>query len=131
MNTLPFHGNGSATTPKTLKVRSGEVIFTVRLVTAGDRYGRDFCLCYDKGDPLFQADDPLVEFYDARHPTTEFGWFISRYYASTLRERAPRTGLCLQGDAKHLSLDAEAFARVHHWLAQHLGGERLSESARS
>ena len=43
--------------------------FNVRIVRAGDRYGRDNCLTHDK-------DEPLVEFYDSRYPHTEYGQFV-------------------------------------------------------
>ena len=51
--------------------------FNVRVVNKGDKYGRDFVLTND-------SDKPLVEFYDARYPHTEFGQFITRYYVSTI-----------------------------------------------
>ena len=44
--------------------------FNVRIVRAGDRYGRDNCLTYDK-------DEPLVEFYIG-------DYFVSRYYVATI-----------------------------------------------
>lgn len=58
--------------------------FNVRLVEAGDRYGRDFCLTheYEPSD----IDKAMVEFYDARFLHTKFGQFVSRYYVSTLLE---------------------------------------------
>jgi hypothetical protein len=54
------------------------VRFNVRLVKKGDRYGLDNCLVHEK-------DEPIVEFYDARHPHTEYGQFITRYAVSSLR----------------------------------------------
>ena len=69
--------------------------FNVRIVRAGDRYGRDFCLTHDK------EDKPLVEFYDGRHPHTEYGQFVSRYYVATIlgtdRYGSGEGGLCLDG----------------------------------
>lgn len=69
--------------------------FNVRIVRAGDKYGRDFCLTHDK------EDQPLVEFYDSRHPHTEFGQFVSRYYVETIlgtdRYGSGTGGLCLDG----------------------------------
>lgn len=68
--------------------------FNVRIVRAGDRYGRDNCLTYDK-------DEPLVEFYDNRYPHTEHGQFVSRYYVATIlgtdRYGSGEGGLCLDG----------------------------------
>jgi hypothetical protein len=51
--------------------------FNVRVVNQGDKYGRDFCLTHN-------GDKPMVEFYDARYPHTEFGQFVSRYYFETI-----------------------------------------------
>tara|TARA_Y100000310_G_scaffold120368_2_gene119118 strand:+ start:4587 stop:4904 length:318 start_codon:yes stop_codon:yes gene_type:complete len=71
--------------------------FNVRVVMVGDSYGREGVLTHN-ADPFFH-DDPLVEFYDAKYPHTEYGQFISRYYLGTLAGRPEgRGGLCLQGD---------------------------------
>ena len=51
--------------------------FNVRILSKGDKYGRDFCLTHDE-------DKPIVEFYDRRYPHTEFGQFITRYYVGTI-----------------------------------------------
>ena len=58
--------------------------WTIRVLDIGDKYGREDCLTYD-------ADEPVVEFYDADHPHTidapsgtVLGQFVSRYYISTI-----------------------------------------------
>ena len=43
--------------------------FNVRVVNKGDKFGRDFCLTHE-------SEKPMVEFYDARYPHTEFGQFV-------------------------------------------------------
>jgi len=68
---------------------SNGVPFNSRIVKMGEKYGLDFCLTHDE-------NEPLVEFYDARYPHTEFGQFVSRYYYSTLSED-PGQGINLDG----------------------------------
>jgi hypothetical protein len=51
--------------------------YNIRVVGKGEKYGRDFKLTNNE-------DKPLVEFYDARYPHTEFGQFITRYYVGTI-----------------------------------------------
>lgn len=82
----------------------------VRVVHPGDAYGLD--------DVLTNDGEAMVEFYDARYPHTEHGQFISRYYLSTLNERAPGTGLDLDGGIPDWSVTGDncdtaiAFATV-------------------
>jgi hypothetical protein len=68
--------------------------YNVRIVRKGDKYGREFCLTYDK-------DEPMVEFYDSRYPHAEYGQFVSRYYVATIlgtdRYGSGEGGLCLDG----------------------------------
>ncbi len=95
--------------------------FTMRLVRKGDGYGRDLALIHDK-------DEPLVEFYDARHACDrtaekggEYGQFVSRYYAKTLRTRNAGTGLNLEGSVPDWTVDASgmwvAMVILDHWRA--------------
>jgi len=51
------------------------VRFRLRIVRAGEAYGRTNALT---------ADRDLVEFYDTRYDHTEFGQFVQRYYVETL-----------------------------------------------
>jgi hypothetical protein len=69
--------------------------FNVVLVRKGDAYGRNDCLTHD-------AEDPLVEFYDATYEADDRfylgrGQFVSRYYLRTLTDRKVRRGLDLCG----------------------------------
>jgi len=83
--------------------------FNVRIVNNGQRYGATGSLVHDK-------DDPLVEFYDSRYPHTDYGQFVSRYYASTLLEGENR-GLCLDGgNADSWSVSADGMTLVRAYL---------------
>lgn len=77
---------------------SNGVPFNSRIVKKGEKYGLDFCLTYDE-------NEPLVEFYDARYPHTEFGQFVSRYYYSTL-SKDPGRGINLDGGVDDWFVDA-------------------------
>ena len=84
--------------------------FNVRIVRRGDGYGLNLCLTHNQAEPL-------VEFYDARYPHTEFGQFVSRYYVSTILEGANR-GLCLDGAEPEWSISAGDMAVVRAWLLE-------------
>ena len=85
-------------------------LINVRVVHPGDAYGLDNVLTND--------GEAMVEFYDARYPHTEYGQFVSRYRLSTLNERAPGTGLDLDGGIPDWSVTGDncdtaiAFATV-------------------
>lgn len=49
----------------------------VRIVENGEQYGQADALTHN-------GTEPLVEFFDARHPHTPDGQFISRYYLSVI-----------------------------------------------
>ena len=83
--------------------------FTVRFVNKGDTYGRDFCLTHDK-------DEPLIEFYDARYPHTEFGQFVSSYYVETLRGHTG--GLILDGGIPEWTVSASGMKQVQNLIEQ-------------
>lgn len=89
--------------------------FTVRLVSKGDRYGLDHCLAHDK-------DEPLVEFYDARYPFTEFGQFVARYDISTILD-GDDAGINLDGGVPEWTISADDMAAVRAWL-EPLAGNR-------
>jgi hypothetical protein len=81
----------------------------VRIVMPGDSYGKDMCIVHGRESryptPEAHLNDPLVEFYDARHPFDRLSdnvsaQFISRYYLSTLTE-----GLVKGGTIHGLDLD--------------------------
>jgi len=82
--------------------------FSVRVVYSGDKYGLNFKLTHDK-------DAPLVEFYDAEHPHTQYGQFISRYYLSKLLERT-NAGLDLLGYEPKWKIDRDTMAEIISWL---------------
>jgi hypothetical protein len=86
--------------------------FNVRVVNKGDKYGRDFCLTNE--------GKPLVEFYDARYPHTEFGQFVSRYYVETILGDdgyGPKdSGLSLDGGIPEWTVSAEDMATVRDYL---------------
>lgn len=87
--------------------------FNVRIVNTGDRYGRNDCLINDK--------PPMVEFYDNRFDFPDFmgrGQFVSRYYVSTLLERQPDTGLCLDGGVPAWSVSAQDMEQVMQYIQQ-------------
>lgn len=94
-------------------INDGGRPWTARLVFKGMAYGLDFKLVHDK-------DEPLVEFYDARHEHTPYGQFVSRYYAETLLEgyEKGRTagGICLDGGVPSWNLSGAALGRVLDWV---------------
>ena len=83
--------------------------FTVRFVNKGDTYGRNFCLTHDK-------DEPMIEFYDARYPHTEFGQFVSRYYVKTLRGHTG--GLILDGGIPEWTVSSAGMEQVQNLIEQ-------------
>jgi hypothetical protein len=86
--------------------------FNVRVVNTGDKYGRDFCLTNE--------GKPLVEFYDARYPHTEFGQFVARYYVETILEGdgyGPKdSGLSLDGGIPEWTVSASDMVTVRNFL---------------
>lgn len=83
--------------------------FTVRFVNNGDKYGLDFCLTHDK-------DEPMIEFYDARYPLTEFGQFVSRYYVKSLRGHTAR--LILDGGIPEWTVSSDGMKQVQNLIEQ-------------
>lgn len=105
--------------PAILEVTSSlGIIFKVRIIQKGDNYGTEFKLTYD-------AEEPQVEFYDTRHPHTEFGQFVSRYYAKTLlgddAYGSGSGGLDLQGGVATWKIDEAAMDQVRSWVRARLG----------
>lgn len=91
---------------KTFRVTAENgVPFVVRRVDAGDKYGLENCLTYPhKTD----SPAPLIEFYDARYPHTEFGQFVSRYNQSTLMAKERGTGINLHGGVPQWQMDGKS-----------------------
>ena len=89
--------------------------FNVRVVSKGDKYGLNFCLTHNE-------DKPLVEFYDARYPHTEFGQFVSRYYVETILGNdgygSKEGGLSLHGGIPEWTVSAEDMATVRTFLQE-------------
>ena len=80
--------------------------FVARVITKGEPYGRE-------GSGLV-ASDMIVEFYDAKHLDRfgPIGQFVTRYYASTLRDHGDAQGLCLDGGVPEWQIDADAMRKV-------------------
>lgn len=92
-----------------LNIESNGIPFVVRLVCKGDNYGRENGLTHTE-------DKPLVEFYDARYSHTQFGQFISRYYADTLTLQHGPNALDLYGGSPDWQIDAAGMQEVFTWL---------------
>lgn len=104
-------------------INSAGIRFTVRIVRPGDRYGAfdedayDFVLVH--GEPSRHTTpspldvEPMIEFYDTRYPFGQFGQFVTRYYASTLAERADEyVSLVLDGGSSSWFIDGAGLQRV-------------------
>ena len=87
--------------------------FSVRRVMPGDTYGL-------RGQLTHDGDEPMIEFYDARHTQENtLGHFVSRYYESTLlhrRERLLHEGICLEGRVSDWVVDADSMQEVLEWV---------------
>ncbi|MBT28966.1 MAG: hypothetical protein CMO01_04820 [Thalassobius sp.] len=126
MSQTPFEADGPA--DNTVRIDNAEtgIPFTMRVVMNGDAYGKDMALTHE-------ADDPLIEFYDARSQMDTdplgrpLGQFVSRYRLSTLDgTETPFTrsifsegrGLDLQTDVADWTLDASAIAQAREALVE-------------
>jgi hypothetical protein len=99
------HTKGTAMSTFAFTAENG-IPFVARRVDKGENYGRDERIAH-------QEDDPLIEFYDTRHPHTKYGQFVSRYYLSTLQKRDQNQGLCLDGgNADVWSIDSGSLSTV-------------------
>lgn len=92
------------------------ILFNVRVVQNGDKYGRQDCLTH-------KEDEPLVEFYDASFIDKDWprGQFISSYYLETLQSRyveyGGHCGICLDGGSPNVwYLDGGAMKEVLDWI---------------
>jgi len=91
------------------------VPMNIRLVFKGEKYGLDDCITHER-------DEPLVEFYDARHMHTDIGQFVSRYGISSLKgedgfsnKRKPGVGINLNGGVKDWKMDGVSLDAVISW----------------
>ena len=80
-------------------INNEEIPINVRVVHRGDTYSRD--------ELIYQSDEPLVEFYDARF-TKDHCWrgqFINRYLLSALQDHLDEwpieTGIGLDDSSEH------------------------------
>jgi hypothetical protein len=93
----------------TITATSG-VRFNVRILTEGDAYGASGALIWE------HEDRPGVEFYDARHPFTPLGQFVSRYFVDDILDST--AGLDLYGGEPSWKIDPAAMYVVRRWLLQ-------------
>ena len=75
----------------------------------------------------YDEDKPMVEFYDARYPHTEYGQFITRYYIGTILGldgyygRPVDNGLCLDGGNRNeWSVSSCEMQVVKDYISQHI-----------
>lgn len=99
---------------ETMSVKAANgVRFVARILRDGDQFGTSAFMFWDH-------EEPGIEFYDARHPFTEFGQFISRYYVDTILGRNEFSsgvgGLDLQGGVESWKIDAGTMMLVRIWL---------------
>jgi hypothetical protein len=90
-------------------VNNKGVPFHVRLIRKGDYYGLNNGIRHD-------GNEPLVEFYDARHVQgfTILGQFVSRYLLSTLI--CHEGGLCLDGGVDDWYITDQNMKNIKRWL---------------
>jgi hypothetical protein len=86
--------------------------FNLRIVAAGDHYGRNDCLRHD--------GPPMVEFYCARADAKfgERGQFVSRYYVKTITDNTYPYGLCLDGGVPEWSISTKGMKEVLDYLKE-------------
>ena len=82
------------------------LIWAVRIVEKGDKYGLDDCMDND--------GTPLVEFYDTRYEHTDLGQFVSRYFIDTLTRG--EGGLNLDGCEPEWTIHRPCMHRIRDWL---------------
>jgi hypothetical protein len=88
--------------------------FNIRIVNAGDAYGRKDCLINDS--------EQMIEFYDSRFDQDDWmgrGQFVSRYYTKTILGGKYPNGLCLD-DPRNVQwiVSAEAMNQVIEFIKQ-------------
>ena len=82
------------------------LIWAVRIVENGDKYGLDDCMDND--------GTPFVEFYDTRYEHTDLGQFVSRYFIDTMTEG--EGGLNLYGGVPSRNINEPCMNRIRDWL---------------
>ena len=99
-----------------LRFKNNNIPFIARIVEKGENYGRNFALTH-------KNDEPLIEFYDARHRMPDFqidglflGQFVSRYNESTIKDL--KTGIFLDSGSTDWSINAENISVVQEWMKE-------------
>ena len=90
------------------------VTFNARLLTNGEKYGRNFALTHE--------GKPVIEFYDTRYDHTPLGQFVARYLLETLSE-ACYDGigvLSLQGNSKTWYIEGDSLQDIVDWAYNEL-----------
>ena len=83
------------------------LIWAVRIVEQGDKYGL-------KDGLTHEGDEPLVEFYDTRYEHTDLGQFVTRYFLGSLTEG--EGGLYLDGCEPEWTIHRPCMNRIRDWL---------------
>lgn len=85
----------------------------VVIVKKGDKYGLENCLTYNE-------DEPAVEFFDMSSNKEQFehGYFVARYYISTLLLHERGMGLALYGSHAAWTVYAEIIDEIIDWLEE-------------
>jgi hypothetical protein len=96
---------------RTLTAANG-IAFTARYLPIGALYGRGF--------DIPNTTEPMVEFYDTRHPFTGYGQFVSRYHVTTILGTdgfgGGVGGLDLNGGVSAWKIDADTMTSFREWL---------------
>lgn len=94
-----------------------DIPFICRPLLEGDSFGLDFALIH-KGEPI-------VEYYDARFPHTQYGQFVSRYHLSTLIEGLGEPhDLSLHGNVENWVLDWTNLAETVRWAKAYISSKQ-------
>ena len=86
------------------------LIWAVRILQQGERYGKNDRLVYEK-------DEQCVEFYDTRYPFSPLGQFVSRYPLSTLMAPSYGQGLCLDCGVPDWDISGDCLCKVQDWIS--------------
>ena len=82
--------------------------WVVRVISQGERYGKDDSM-------MHMHPEPLVEFYDTRYPLTDLGQMVSRYYVGTLLT-GHKDGLTLDSGSSQWVIMEQALSDIRTWL---------------
>lgn len=92
------------------------MVFNVRILSKGDKYGRNNMLTYDK-------DTECIEFYDDRYKDSTYfdsklGQFISRYYIDSILDHIG--GLCLDGMVDDWNVSSENISDIKIFILRYI-----------